>query len=365
VVGKMAKSNIIPVIMSGGAGTRLWPASRKAAPKQLLPLVNEQTMIQETAERLRGEWSGFSFGAPVIVCNTTHAAPIEEQLSALGIKPGTIITEPVARNTAPCAAIAALTIQAQDKDALMLLAPADHHISDKVAFARVVANGIDAAAAGYLVTFGITAQTPETGYGYIQKGTALDAHAFKVAAFKEKPLRKTAEAYIASEQYFWNAGIFMCKPSALLAEMEKHSPDILSACETAYNASKSEGGHLPLDEKTFAACPADSIDYAVMERTDKAAVVEANMGWSDIGSWSALWELTKGDDNNATRGDVHTIDTTNTLVHSDGPFVATIGVDDLAVVVHKGTVLVAKMDKVQEVKKVVELLKLRGDIEGL
>ena len=365
----MAKSNIIPVIMSGGAGTRLWPASRKAAPKQLLPLVSEQTMIQETAERLRGEWGGpwdgFAFGAPVIVCNTTHATPIAEQLAALGIKPGTLITEPVARNTAPCAAIAAMAVRDEDPDALMLLAPADHHISDKAAFARVVGNGLKAADAGYLVTFGITAETPETGYGYIQKGTELDRNAFKVAAFKEKPQKETAEQYIASGQYFWNAGIFMCKPSALLSEMKKHSPDILSACETAYKASSKHDGHLPLDEQTFAACPADSIDYAVMERTKKAAVIEANMGWSDIGSWSALWELTKSEDSNALRGDVHTIDTKNTLVHTDGPFVATIGVDNLAVVVHKNTVLVAKMDKVQDVKKVVEFLKKREETGGL
>ncbi len=346
--------------MSGGAGTRLWPASRQAAPKQLLPLVSEQTMIQETAERLRGQWQGFEFSAPVIVCNTTHASPIAEQLGALGIKPGTIITEPIARNTAPCAAIAALAVRDQDPDALMLLAPADHHISDKAAFARVVSDGLEAAAAGYLVTFGITAQTPETGYGYIQKGESLDAHAFKVAAFKEKPQKQTAETYIASGQYFWNAGIFMCKPSVLLAEMQRHCADILTACEKTYQASHKHNGLLSLDKQTFAACPADSIDYAVMEPTEKAAVVEANMGWSDIGSWSALWELTKGDDTNATRGDVHTIDTKNSLIHTDAPFVATIGVENLAIVAHQGTVLVAKMDKVQDVKKVVEFLKKRG-----
>lgn len=357
----MAKTKIIPVIMSGGAGTRLWPASRKATPKQLLPLVSEQTMIQETAERLRGEWDGFSFGAPVIVCNTSHAEPIAEQLGDLGIKPGTLITEPVARNTAPCAAIAALTVQAQDPDALILLAPADHHISDKAAFSRVVANGLTAAETGYLVTFGITAETPETGYGYIQKGDKLDAHAFKVAAFKEKPRKETAETYIASGQYFWNAGIFMCRPSALLAEMKKHCPDILAACKTTYKASTKKAGYLPLDEKAFAACPADSIDYAVMERTDKACVVEANMGWSDIGSWSALWALTNGEDSNALRGDVHTIDTTNSLVHTDGPFIATIGIDGLAVIVHEGAILVAKMDKVQDVKKVVDFLKARDN----
>jgi len=357
--------NIIPVIMSGGAGTRLWPASRQAMPKQLLPLVSEQTMIQETAKRLRGAWDGFSFGAPVIVCNTSHAAPIAKQLGGLGIKPGTLITEPVPRNTAPCAAIAALAVQEQDPDALMLLAPADHHISNRLAFAQVVTAGLAAAEAGYLVTFGITAETPETGYGYIQKGAALDDHAFKVAAFKEKPYKEIAEKYIASGAYFWNAGIFMCKPSALLAEMKKHCPDILDACETAYNASTKQDGILSLDEKTFIACPADSIDYAVMERTDKAAVVEANMGWSDIGSWSALWERTKDESGNAHNGDVHTIDTNNSLIHTDGPFVATIGINNLAVIVHQDAILVANMDKVQDVKKVVDFLKARGDTAKL
>ena len=361
----VAKTNIIPVIMSGGAGTRLWPASRKAAPKQLLPLVSTQTMIQETAERLNGEWDSFKFGAPVIVCNTTHAEPISEQLSGLGIKFGTLITEPVPRNTAPCAAIAALAVQAEDPNALMLLAPADHHISDKAAFSRVVANGLQAAATGHLVTFGITVGAPETGYGYIQKGDGLDDHAFKVAAFKEKPSKETAEDYIASGQYFWNAGIFMCKPSVLLAEMKRHSPDILAACEATYKTRAKREGHLPLDEKTFAACPADSIDYAVMERTDKAAVVEANMGWSDIGSWSALWQLTKGEDGNALSGDVHVIDTKNSLVHTDGLFVATIGIENVAVIVHAGAVLVANMDNVQDVKKVVDVLKSRGDASKL
>ncbi|MCF6220873.1 MAG: mannose-1-phosphate guanylyltransferase/mannose-6-phosphate isomerase [Robiginitomaculum sp.] len=361
----MTEINIIPVIMSGGAGTRLWPASRQATPKQLLPLISEQTMIQETAKRLRGAWDGFSFGVPVIVCNTSHAASITKQLGGLGIKPGTIITEPVPRNTAPCAAIAALAVQAQDPDALMLLAPADHHINNKPAFAQVVTAGLAAAEAGYLVTFGITAETPETGYGYIQKGAALDDHAFKVAAFKEKPRKEIAEEYITSGAYFWNAGIFMCKPSVLLAEMKKHCPDILATCEIAYSASAKQGGILSLDEKSFAACPADSIDYAVMERTDKAAVVEANMGWSDIGSWSALWERTKDESGNAHNGDVHTIDTTNSLIHTDGPFVATIGIDNLAVIVHQGAILVANMDKVQDVKKVVDFLKARGDTAKL
>jgi len=351
--------------MSGGAGTRLWPASRKATPKQLLPLVSTQTMIQETAERLKGAWDSFEFSAPIIVCNTAHAASISEQLGRLGLKLGTIITEPVPRNTAPCAAIAAMAVQSEDPDALMLLAPADHHISDKPAFSRVVARGLQAAEAGYLVTFGITADAPETGYGYIQKGESLDDHAYKVAAFKEKPCKEAAKDYIASGQYFWNAGIFMCKPSALLAEMKKHCPEILAACETAYHASVIQDGRMPLCEKTFAACPADSIDYALMERTDKAAVVEANMGWSDIGSWTALWQLTKDDDGNALRGDVHVIDTKNSLVHSDGPFVATIGLENIAVIIHEGTVLVAHMDNVQDVKKIVDVLKARGDTNTL
>ena len=357
----MAKAEIIPVIMSGGVGARLWPASRQAKPKQLLAFTNDKTMIQNTALRLGRGGSGFQTLAPMIVCSTNHAHDISSQLNALGISPGLIITEPVGRNTAPCAAIAALEITRTHPNALMLLAAADHHIQDESAFTQVITRALPATLAGHIVTFAITATYPETGYGYIQKGKALDAHAFRVAAFKEKPCFDTARAYIKSGAYFWNAGLFMCKPKVLLDEMARHCPDILQACATSLAQSPNENGTIHLDAASFKLCPADSIDYALMERTDKAALVEADMGWSDIGSWSALLDLTKSEDGNAIKGDVHMIDTKHALVHTDGPFVATIGVDNLAIIVHDGAVLVAHMDRVQEVKQIIDMLKHRGD----
>jgi len=354
----MPKLKIIPVIMSGGAGTRLWPASRAAAPKQLLPLVTQRTMMQETADRLRGETDRFVFADPVIICNAAHGKTIKDQMQNIGINDPTVIIEPVGRNTAPCAAIAALAVHKLDPDALMLLAPADHHIRDTQAFLSAVSDALPAASSGHLVTFGITANGPETGYGYIQKGEKLNGHAYKVAAFKEKPDKQTAQTYLASGGYVWNAGIFLSSPTALLAEMKIHCPEIVTACESAFQNGK-------LDEKAFAACPAQSIDYALMEKTDKAAMVEADIGWSDIGSWAALWDMAKDENGNVLSGDYHAIDTKNSLVQSDGTFIATIGVENLAIIVKDGAVLVAKMDRVQDVKKVVEELKARGDHKRL
>ncbi len=375
----MAKTHIIPVIMSGGAGSRLWPASRKSRPKQLLPLASEYTMIQETALRFQHpnqaqkQEQTYTFSAPLIVCNQTHADAIREQLYAIGISPDTIITEPVARNTAPCAVMAALAVQADpahSPDALMLLVPADHHIKDVRAFESVIEQALPAASSGHMVTFGITVTKPETGYGYIQKGEKLDEFAYHVAGCKEKPDSATAKRYMEGGQFFWNAGIFMCKPDSLLAEMHKHSPEILRACQKAFDASPKNNGQkigqtIALDAETFALCPADSIDYALMERTTKACVVEAHMGWSDIGSWSALLDLTKETSGNSLKGDVHILDTKNCLVHSDGPFVATIGIDNLAVVIHDGAVLIANMDKIQDVKEIVNELTRRGDKDKL
>ncbi len=347
--------------MSGGAGSRLWPTSRKSRPKQLQALAGKQTMIQETALRFQHEENIYNFADPMIVCNQTHAKAIAEQLGEIGISPSMMITEPVARNTAPCAVIAAMAIQAKNPDALMLLAPADHHIKDTDAFRRIVGQALAAARCGHMVTFGITVTKPETGYGYIQKGAKLDDHAHKVAGFTEKPDLATAKSYMASGDYFWNAGIFMCKPSSLLSEMHQHSPKILQACQTAFAASPTSNGQtLALDADTFARCPDISIDYALMERTSKAAVVEAPMGWSDIGSWAALLDLTRDIYGNALKGDVHILDTKNCLIHSDGPFVATIGVENLAVIVHDGAVLIANLDKVQDVKKIVAELTRRN-----
>jgi len=361
----MSNPKIIPVIMSGGAGTRLWPASRSARPKQCLPLVGERTMIQETALRLRGAGDGYTFTDPVIICNERHAINIKGQLASIGIMHAHIILEPIGRNTAPCAAIAALAAQTIDEDALMLLAPADHLITDEAAFRAAITNALPATQSGHLVTFGITPKTPETGYGYIKKSEALDEYASRVDDFVEKPNLATAKNYLASGEYFWNAGIFMAAPSALIREMNKHAPDILNAANRALARGIRHNGFVALNKALFAACPAVSIDYAVMEKTDKAAIIEADIGWSDIGSWSALWELTKGEDGNAARGDTLLIDTKNCLVHSDGTFVATIGTENLAIVVKDGAVLISAMDRVQDVKDIVGELKNRGDKDRL
>ena len=339
--------------MSGGAGSRLWPASRQAMPKQLLPLVTEQTMVQETAERLSGEL----FHAPVFICNAAHAEPIRAQMNEIDKPLGAIIVEPMGRNTAPCAVVAALHAKESDPDALILLAPADHHVTKPGAFRRAVAAAMPAAQKGSLVTFGIAPDGPETGYGYIQQGEALGPGAFEVEAFKEKPDRETAQNYLDQGGYFWNAGIFLFSPEALLSEMEKYHPEIVEQSTQAYKKATLQSGQIDLDAESFAACPSESIDYAVMEPTDKAAVVPANIGWNDIGSFTSLHALKKGENGNAVKGDVIAYETQNSLIETDGPLVTTVGMDGVAVIVKDGSILVAKLDAAQDVKKIVETLK--------
>lgn len=345
---------IIPVIMSGGAGSRLWPASRQAMPKQLLPLVTEQTMVQETAERLSGDL----FHAPVFVCNAAHAEPICQQMADIDMTVGAIIVEPMGRNTAPCAVVAALHAKESDPDALILLAPADHHVTKPEAFRRSVAAAIPAAQKGCLVTFGISPDGPETGYGYIQQGETIAPGAFEVEAFKEKPDRETAQSYLDKGNYFWNAGIFLFSPEALLSEMKKFHPEIVEQATQAYQKAEVQSGQINLDETCFAACPSESIDYAVMEPTDKAAVVPADIGWNDIGSFTSLHVLKKGENGNAIKGDVIAYETQNSLIETDGPLVTTVGVEGLAVIVKDSSILVAKLDAAQDVKKIVETLKV-------
>ena len=349
----MCAGKIIPVIMSGGAGSRLWPASKAAMPKQLLPLVTDQTMVQETAERLSGDL----FHPPVFICNAAHAAPIRAQMAEMNHPLGAIIVEPMGRNTAPCAVVAALHAKESDPDALILLAPADHHVTKPEAFRRAVAAAIPAAQKGCLVTFGIAPDGPETGYGYIQQGETIAPGAFEVEAFKEKPDRETAQSYLDQGNYFWNAGIFLFSPQALLSEMEKFHPDIVEKSTRAYRNAELKSGRIDLDAESFAACPSESIDYAVMEPTDKAAVVPADIGWNDIGSFTSLHALKKGENGNAIKGDVIAYDTQNSLIETDGPLVTTVGMDGFAVIVKDGSVLVAKLDAAQDVKKIVETLK--------
>lgn len=358
----MRDVKIIPVIMSGGAGSRLWPASRQAMPKQLLPLVTQQTMVQETAERLSGDL----FHPPVFICNAAHAEPIRRQMAEIDLPIGAIVVEPMGRNTAPCAVIAALHAKISDPSALILLAPADHHVTKPDAFRRSVAAAMTAAQNGHLVTFGIAPDGPETGYGYIEQGEPLSPGAFEVNAFKEKPDRETAQSYLDQGGYFWNAGIFLFSPETLLAEMEKFHPDIVEQASLAYNRSGlASPRQFVLDEEAFAACPSESIDYAVMEPTDKAAIVPANIGWNDIGSFTSLHALKKGEEGNAIKGDVIAYNTQNSLIETDGPLVTTVGMDGFAVIVKDGSVLVAKLDAAQDVKKIVEALKADGRTDKL
>uniref|UniRef100_Q3AT84 mannose-1-phosphate guanylyltransferase n=1 Tax=Chlorobium chlorochromatii (strain CaD3) TaxID=340177 RepID=Q3AT84_CHLCH len=348
---------IIPVILSGGSGTRLWPLSRALYPKQLLPLVNEATMLQDTVYRLAGLEP---YDALYCVCNEEHRFLVAEQLHEAGMSAGKIILEPEGRNTAPAATIAALLIAERHPDALMLLLPADHVLADPQAFAAAVAEGAQAAQANELVTFGITPTAPETGYGYIRTATSTDSHsARQVMEFVEKPSREVAEQYVASGNYFWNSGIFLFKPSAWLAELEKYAPDILTACRTALAQAVEDFDFLRLNAPAFAASPSNSIDYAVMEKTNHASLVPLNAGWNDVGSWSALWEVQARDEaGNVSKGDVLLHDVRNSYLHATSRLVAAVGLDELIVVETADAVLVASRDSVQDVKRLVDELKV-------
>jgi len=354
--------SLYPVILSGGSGTRLWPMSRAALPKQLLPLAGEKSMVQETVLRLAGLPD---CGAPMVVCNNDHRFLIAEQMREIDITPLGIFLEPVGRNTAPAAAVAALRLLADDPDAVMLLLPADHLIRNVPAFHAAIAEGMKAVAAGYLVTFGIVPDSPETGYGYIQRGDALDSNqARKVARFVEKPNREKAEAFLASGDYFWNSGMFLFRCAQFIEELKTHRPDMVTACEAALKVGGSDLDFCRLGKAEFEACPSDSIDYAVMERTTHAAVVPADIGWNDIGAWSALWDVgAKDSAGNVSRGDVYLNGVANSLVRAESRMVAAIGVENLIIVETADAVLVADRSRAQDVKKVVDHLKASGRSE--
>ena len=348
---------ITPVILCGGAGTRLWPLSRQAFPKQLMALTGRNSLLQETAERVS---DGQAFGGPLILCNADHRFQIAEQFARSGVAARRIVLEPAARNTAPAACIAALTLAGDAPETVLILLPSDHFIADRAGFRAAARKAAAAADAGWLVTFGVAPQRPETGYGYIRRGDGLDglpdSHA--VASFVEKPDRPTAEGYLASGDYLWNSGMFVFRADRFLEEMERFQPEILAACRAALDAAKADQDFLRLDEAAFAASPSISIDYAVMEKTDRAAVVPVDIGWSDVGSWKSLWDIAERDgDGNALRGDVIAVDSRNNYLRSEDRLIAAVGVEDLVVIATTDAVLVCPRDKAEDIKAVVEQLK--------
>lgn len=348
---------LYPVILSGGSGTRLWPLSRAALPKQFLPLISEKTMFQETLQRLQGLTN---LAAPIVVCNNEHRFLAAEQLRAIEVQPLSLILEPLGRNTAPAVAAAAFAAQAQNADAILLVLPADHLIQDVAGFHRAIQSALTLAQQDKLVTFGITPNEPATGFGYIERGTPLQAadQAFEVARFVEKPELEKAKAFLASGNFFWNSGMFVFKAASYLSELKKYRADIHDAAQRAWQHSQRDLDFCRLNETDFADCPSDSIDYAVMEHTQAAAMVTVNIGWNDIGSWSSLADCSKKDaKGNATRGDVYSAETNNCYIRSESRLVAAIGVKDLVIVETADAVLVTHKDAAQDVKHTVEYLK--------
>jgi mannose-1-phosphate guanylyltransferase/mannose-6-phosphate isomerase len=356
---------IVPVILSGGSGTRLWPLSRSSFPKQFLAIGGGRSLLEEAALRVSGE----GFAPPLAVSNEEQRFLIAHHLLLAGVSPTRILLEPSARNTAPATAAAAVYLSAAGEDPLMLIAPADHVIRDVAAFQSAVRRGAEHARAGSLVTFGIRPDRPHTGYGYIEAGSQGDAggpneSAQAVRRFVEKPDAATAKRYVESGRHFWNSGIFLFRASAFLRELEAFAPEIVAACRAAVERGASDGDFFRLEAAAFTRAPGLSIDYAVMERTRSAVVVPVEMGWSDVGSWSALWELADKDaSGNATEGDVVLHDVADTYLRSEGPLVAGIGISGMIVVASEDAVLVAPKERAEEVRAIVDRLKSAGRSE--
>lgn len=355
---------LIPVILSGGSGTRLWPLSRKNLPKQFLALTGAATLFQQTVARAQ---SLPRVATPIVVCSENHRFLVAEQLQALGVSGASILLEPVARNTAPAIALAALQAVSQDPEAILLVLPADHLIGDTTNFTDAVQKALPLANDGWLVTFGIHPNAPETGFGYIRRGTPLGSGGYQVDAFVEKPDRATAESYLTAGTHDWNSGMFLFRASRLLEELAKQAPAIHSNVVTAFEGAHADLDFVRIDKDAFAAVPEQSIDYAVMERTTRAAVVPVSCGWSDIGTWAALWAASEHDDDgNRLEGDVLALDSNNSYVRSsDRRMVALLGVHDLVVVDTPDAVLVTTRDHAQDVRKVVDHLKAAGRSEPM
>ncbi|MBP2316548.1 mannose-1-phosphate guanylyltransferase/mannose-6-phosphate isomerase [Azospirillum soli] len=362
-MASVSAQTIVPVLLSGGSGSRLWPLSRDLYPKQFLSLCSDRTMFQDTALRV-GDPA--TFAPPLVVCNQEHRFLVAEQLRQSDLKPRGIVLEPMGRNTAAACAVAALTVAAENPDTLLLVLPADHEIRDAEAFRRAIATAARAAEAGRLVTFGIDPTAPETGYGYIRHGGPLEGveGAFEVAAFVEKPTLDVARSYLDEGGYAWNSGMFLFPAARLLAELERHAPAVLAGAREALEAGVSDLDFFRLDAEAFAKTPSISIDYAVMERTAAAAVVPCDIGWTDVGAWSALWDVgTKDAAGNVAVGDVLLEGAQDCYVRSENHLTAVVGLENVVVVVVDDAVLVADRNHAQDVKRVVDRLKKDGRSE--
>ena len=364
-------TKLILVILAGGSGTRLWPLSRELHPKQLLPLVGPQTMLQATVQR----FAGLEAATPIIICNHNHRFMVAEQLREIGQNHCPIILEPAGRNTAPATAVAALEAMAGGNDPLLLILPADHVIQGVDKFLTAVQSGMPFAETGNLITFGIVPDKPETGYGYIRKGLQklpndnaqrAGTLPFTVAQFVEKPGQATAEEYLKTGNYLWNSGMFLFKASRYLEELKKWAPEMLQCCQKSYTEKQTDMDFIRLNEQAFNQCPADSIDYAIMEKTSDALVIPIDCGWNDVGSWSALWEFGEHDqDGNILHGNVMTHNVKNSYLHSTYRLIAAVGLADHVVVDTADAVLVAHKDQVQDVKAIVQRLKAEGRSEAI
>jgi len=354
---------IVPVILSGGSGSRLWPLSRAAYPKQLLPLIGSDTLIQQTVKRASCLKNSTS---PLIICNNEHRFIVAEQLNQIDCDPLDIVLEPIGRNTAPAIAVAAFRCMEEEPESIMLVLPADHLLGDLKNFQTVVVKAMDAASNGNLVTFGIKPVSPEMGYGYIKKGSFLSQDLYQIESFVEKPISEDAKKYFTSGDYFWNSGMFLFRPDSYLAELEMLQPKMFSYCHKAYSRAIRDLDFLRLDSKAFKACPADSIDYAVMEKTTKGVVARLDSPWNDIGSWNSLWEVSSKDNSgNVLKGDIIIENVSDSLLFARKRLLAAIGVNNLVVVETSDAVLVADRKKSQDIKKIVRYLKRKGRKEFL
>ena len=350
-----------PVLLCGGVGSRLWPISREARPKQFLSLHSDASLLIDSWRRVQG----LNVAPPLVVCNNAHRFMVAQQLRDAGVSGADIVLEPCGRNTAPAIAVAALQAIEADPEAILLVLPADHVIADSGAFHAAVQRAVPLAQTGAMVAFGVPPTRPETGYGYIRRGAALREQSYTIASFVEKPGAETAAEYLRSGDYFWNSGIFLLAAQACLDELARHAPDLLAACRQAWEGAATDLDFVRLDAAAFAACPDDSIDYAVMEKTDRGAVVALDCGWSDVGSWTALWEASEADaDGNVRQGDVLVQQCRNNYFRSESRLLAASGVENLIVVETSDAVLVARRDRAEQVKQLVSALKAAGRDEA-